>query len=134
MLYVNLDIMYEVAKRLRAVLSIVLRGWVQQGNERGSKRPRQSDRQTASCTFSSRCLLSCSSSRCTSASSTFLISSYAYCLARRLASSSSSITSRRDCSIVFPTKTSNMGLTSRSKSKSLNTKGSKQNFNHESNV
>ncbi|TNN76136.1 hypothetical protein EYF80_013667 [Liparis tanakae] len=52
----------------------------------------------------------------TSASSLFRSSSKALCCALRQASSSSSITSKRDCSIVLPTRTSNTGCTSLSKS------------------
>lgn len=69
-------------------------------------------------TFSSLRRLSCSWSRCTSASSLFRSSWKALCCALRQASSSSSITSSRDCSIVFPTRTSNTGCTSMSKSNS----------------
>ena len=79
----------------------------------------------AGVTFSSLCLLSCSSSLWVSTSSAFLSSSNALCCALRLASSSSSMTSRRACSTVFPTSTSRMGFTSMSKSKSCVDKGMK---------
>lgn len=66
--------------------------------------------------FSSLCLLSCSSNLWVSTSSAFLSSLNRLCCDRRFASSSSSITSSSACSTVLPTRTSRMGLTSMSKS------------------
>ena len=69
-------------------------------------------------TFSSLCLLSCSSNLCCSTSSAFRSSWNALCWDRRFASSSSSITSNKLCSIVLPINTSSIGFTSMSKSNS----------------
>ena len=69
-------------------------------------------------TFSSLCLLSCSSNLCCSTNSAFLNSSKALCCDLRLDNSSSSITSNKACSTVLPTSTSKIGLTSMSKSNS----------------
>lgn len=76
-------------------------------------------------TFSSRRRLSCSSSLCCSAFSAARSSRNFLCCSRNDAISSSSSTSVNACSIVLPTKTSRIGWTSTSKSKSLKKKGNK---------
>lgn len=114
----------DISKRLLSALVLGLK-WAENKTKVWFKRKKNKSIRYSSFwmlmqiyTFSSLRRLSCSCRRCTSASSLFRSSRKALCCAFRHASSSSSITSSRDCSRVFPTRTSNIGWTSTSKSNS----------------